>query len=212
MSAYQNVIKAINKEHALLVFPIKAQKEPLSIWKVLHPRKKMRWEWDEHGDGDVHDLWHLRGKLSNSPRVFYTKLYKNRACFLSLDFFSYLWNVKNSNLVKSKDKLSSTATQILNELEDNSPQSPRQLKKTLGLRGKDNLTAYQRALKELWQSLMICGFGEIDDGAFPSLGLGASRYIHERSLTKKASSKQSLDSFLKPKSLIYNYFKKYLNS
>jgi len=34
-------------------------------------------------------------------------------------------------------------------------------------------------MQELWQRLLIVGFGEVDEGAFPSLALGATRWIFE---------------------------------
>jgi hypothetical protein len=34
-------------------------------------------------------------------------------------------------------------------------------------------------MKELWSRLLIVGFGEVDEGAFPSLAVGATRLLFE---------------------------------
>ena len=46
-------------------------------------------------------------------------------------------------------------------------------------KGRFNEAAYQRALKELWTRLLIVAYGEVDEGAFPSLAIGATRLIFE---------------------------------
>ncbi|WP_305809091.1 hypothetical protein, partial [Staphylococcus epidermidis] len=35
------------------------------------------------------------------------------------------------------------------------------------------------ALQELWNRLLIVAFGEVDEGAFPSLAIGATKWIFE---------------------------------
>jgi len=69
---------------------------------------------------------------------------------------------------------------VLRLLEDDSPLSTKELKKRAKLEGRFQETAYNRALKELWKRLLIVGFGEVDDGAFPSLAMGASEVMFEQ--------------------------------
>lgn len=38
---------------------------------------------------------------------------------------------------------------------------------------------YHRALKELWDRHLIVAYGEVDEGAFPSLAIGATRLLFE---------------------------------
>ena len=38
---------------------------------------------------------------------------------------------------------------------------------------------YKKALDELWARLLILGGGEVDDGAFPSLAIGATDLLFE---------------------------------
>ena len=45
--------------------------------------------------------------------------------------------------------------------------------------GRDNESRYNRSLKELWSRGLIVAYGEVDEGAFPSLAIGATRVIFE---------------------------------
>ncbi len=171
----KGAIAAVNRRAVLLVFPIDNAKEDRSLWHEFYPRSKMRWEWDENGDNRVPELWFLRERLSSSGKVIYAKWFKGRATVISRSLFVPLFAALNA---KPKP-LSRTAREVLNILEDNSPLSTKVIKKAVDLRGKDNEAAYTRALKELWERLLIVGFGEVDDGAFPSLAIGASKLLFE---------------------------------
>lgn len=172
-------VPKIVRRGALLVFPMNNAPEPRSLWQEFFPRKKMLWEWDDDGDHDVADLWHLRGRLSDSGRIVYSKWYRGRATMFSPDVFAAMVHLVHFG-PKRAPTLSLTARRLLDALDDNSPQSPRQLKALLDLKGRDFERDYTRALKELWEALLIVGYGEIDDGAFPSLALGSSRSLFEK--------------------------------
>ena len=167
-------VQAIERRGILLVFPMDNRKEPASIWSEFYPKSEMRWEWDDSGDNRVADLWHLRAQLSTSNQVVYTKWFRGRATFLSRPVFSALLSLLGSDM-----GLSRQAREILKALEMDSPLSTKQLKKSTDLQGKLNESTYTRALKELWDRMLIVGYGEIDDGAFPSLAIGATRNIFE---------------------------------
>jgi hypothetical protein len=171
-------IRHINREGMLLVFPIDNQKQPLSLWFCLHPRSPMRWEWDADGDDRVAKLWHLREELSRSRRVVYSKWYKGRATLIAQELFAAIVCVTRIDR-DARFGLSAIACQILDALEAESPLSTKQLKKHCALKGRQNETVYQRALKELWSRGLIVTFGEFDDGAFPSLGIGATSVLFE---------------------------------
>jgi hypothetical protein len=166
---------AIEAAGALLVYPIANRKEPASLWSALHPRTAMRWAWDDGADMRVVRLWQLREQLARSRRVVYTKWYQGRATFFSRALFRAML----ATVHKTESTLSADARDLLSLLEDDSPQSTKQLRRAAGLTGKANERAYTRALRELWQRLLIVGTGEVDDGAFPSLAIGATRWIFE---------------------------------
>ncbi len=171
-------IRAINRLGCLLVYPIDNQKEPRSLWSEFYPRSPMRWEWDSGGDNRVADLWHLREELSRSGQVIYAKWFRGRATFLSRALFPHLLATLAPGELRSLP-LKEDARKILDTLEMDSPLSTKQLKERCDLRGKFFESTYARATKELWQRLLLVGYGERDDGAFPSLVLGATPLLFE---------------------------------
>lgn len=177
-------VKVIDKHGALLVFPIQNRPEPKSLWSELYPKTQMRWEWDSSGDHKVADLWHLREELSRSKKVVYTKWYKGRATFFSREVFSTLYANLANELTLSRE-----SKKVLEILLAESPLSTKELKKQCKLEGRFEEKTYNRALKDLWERLLIVGFGEVDDGAFPSLAVGATQVLFEE-LTKKMPKKE----------------------
>lgn len=171
-------ITKINKAGILLVFPITNQKEPRSLWYEFFPRTQMRWEWDESGDQRVADLWHLRTELSSCRDVVYAKWFRGRATFFSHEVFAALLRGL-CTVGGQQPPLSADALKLLEILDEDSPQSPRTLRELTGLQGKLYEATFNRALKELWNRLLIVGFGEFDDGAFPSLAIGSSKMLFE---------------------------------
>ncbi len=171
-------IRHIDQHGILLVFPIDNRKEPRSLWSCLHPRSPMRWEWDEDGDDRVARLWHLREELSRSGKVVYSKWYKGRATLFSRELFTAVLAASNSRQHPAAG-LSPVAAQVLATLEGESPLSTKQIKKSCALAGRANEALYQKALRELWSRSLIVAYGEFDDGAFPSLAIGATRVIFE---------------------------------
>jgi hypothetical protein len=182
-------IALVERHGALLVFPIGNRPEPKSLWSVLHPRTPMRWEWDETGDGRVVQLWHVRRDLAESREVVYSKWFQGRATLFAKDVFRAMLATfvevaeptKTANAARSPllSGLSPDARVLLEILEDDSPQSTKALKKSAGMQGRVMEAAYTRALKELWSRLLVVGAGEVEDGAFPSLSIGATRLLFE---------------------------------
>jgi hypothetical protein len=171
-------VQFINKKGMLLVFPQGNRKEPASVWSEFFPRTKMRWEWDESGDDRVGELWRLRERLSLSRKVVYAKWFRGRATLISMDLFAAMLRLANPGLPQV-DGLSGTAREILELLNEDSPLSTKQLKKLSDLQGRAMESTYQRAMKELWDRLLIVAFGEVDEGAFPSLAIGSTQVIFE---------------------------------
>lgn len=171
-------LKAINASGVLLVFSIKEKPRVPSLWNYFYPRSKMRWEWDDGGDNRVVDLWYLREKLFSSGKVAYAKWFERRATFFSKEIFVQLLRVLNphSNWKLGLSRESQRAMQIL---EDNSPISTKELRALLGFQGRAFEADFHRALSPLWSRLLIVGCGEVDDGSFPSLAIGATSRIFE---------------------------------
>jgi len=123
-------------------------------------------------------LWHLREELARSEDVVYAKWFRGRATFFARPVFRGML----ASLAREADLragLSRGAAALLELLEDNSPQSTKELRANAELQGRANEAAYTRALKELWSRLLVVGVGEVEDGAFPSLNMSATRLRFE---------------------------------
>lgn len=177
-SGIKRAIKAIEKIGICLVFPVKNAKDPPSLWSVLYPGEEMIWEWDEDGDARVSDLWHLRMRLAESREVVYAKWFSGRATFFSRDVYRELLGRMDA-AGKLRAPLSRETAAVLELLEENSPQSTKSLRAQMDLGGKVGERIYQRALGDLWKQMRIVGTGEMDDGAFPSLMVGATNLVFE---------------------------------
>jgi len=171
-------VKALEKHGILLTYPIDNKPEPLSLWSAFYPNDKMVWEWDDNGDDRVAKLWHLRMELSMSRKVVYAKWFRGRATFFSREIFTALLASLGTSKA-SRNLLRSESQQILEILEMDSPQSTKQIKVATDLRGKLFERTYDKSMKELWNRLWIVGFGEVEDGAFPSLAVGATQTLFE---------------------------------
>lgn len=193
----RSAISAINHAGILLVFPINNQKDPASLWTHFFPRSSMKWEWDEAGDSRVAELWHLRESLSRSGKVVYTKWFRGRATFFSKPLFTALFAKLNRPTI-AIPPLSPDAQTLLESLIESSPLSTKELKKAADMQGKFFEGVYHKALGELWSRLLIVGYGEKDDGAFPSLNLGATQHLFEDLWNEaKALSETAQDAILK---------------
>lgn len=174
----KTAVSAIEQHGILLVFPIDNRREPHSLWYDFFPKSRMRWEWDSDGDDRVAQLWHLREELSRSGKVVYAKWFRGRATFFSRRVFTGLLS-HFSRMLPPPVGLSPEARSILATLEESSPLSTKELKRATDLEGRFHAPSFDRATKELWERLLIVGYGERDDGAFPSLVYGATRWMFE---------------------------------
>src|SRR5215471_2040826 len=174
-TARTKALSAISEGGALLVYPIANRKEPRSLWSALYPRSSMHWAWDETADDRVVELWHLREELARSRKVVYAKWYRGRAVFFSRELFTDMLSAIAPWTIATTFE----AGEIMSLLEENSPQSTKDVRREAGLRGRQGERVWERCMKELWQTLSIVGTGEGDDGSFPSLEIGATRSIFE---------------------------------
>lgn len=175
---FARAVTAIERRGILLVYPVANRPEPRSLWSELHPKSPMRWAWDGDADARVAALWRLREELARSSEVVYAKWFRGRATFFSRTVFrALLASLAEAGNLRAG--LSRPSLELLELLEDDSPQSTKQLRAAAGLQGRANEAAYTRALKQLWSRLLVVGVGEVDDGAFPSLAMSATRLRFE---------------------------------
>lgn len=184
-------VAAIEKFGILLVYPIDNRKEPVSLWSAFY-RDEMRWEWDDGADDRVSHLWHIRTELSTSREVVYVKWFRGRATFFSKKIFTALLAYFETPKL-SPAQLNHESQLILEVLEMDSPQSTKQLKLATDLKGKLFERTYEKSMKALFEKLWIVGFGEVDDGAFPSLATGSTKALFEElwEASQRISKKQA---------------------
>ncbi len=204
-----DAVKKLEGRGALLVYPLQNRPEPPSLWSEFYPRSKMRWEWDSGSDNRVAGMWRLREEISRSGRAVYAKWFQSRATFFSLKLFPAFVAAINVH----EGQLSPTARRLLQILEEDSPLSTKELKKRADLVGKSAEAEYDKATKELWRSLFIVGYGEIDDGAFPSLAIGATSLLfnsqwREAQKLGAHAAQEKLVEALGEESAFYKYFLK----
>jgi len=173
-----HAIKRINERGVLLVFPVDNRPLPLSLWSEFFPKTRMVWDWNDDAAGEVHDMWGLMKRLSDCREVVYSKWYQGRATFFSRELFVAMLCLRHRQF-DSRRRLSPAARDLFEVLENNSPLSTRKLKELTDLQGKLHESEYSRAMKDLFSSLQIVGFGEVDDGAFPSLAVGATALLYD---------------------------------
>ena len=175
---YKKAVAAINKHHIQLVYPIKNAHEPGSLWHSLYPRSFMKWDWSEDADQRVVDIWHLKDELCQNQDVVYAKWFRGRATFFSRKVFAPILCLLGTTQVDEIYR-NMHANDIYEALLDNSPQTPKLVRQAVDLSGRLNRSDYERAVKLLWEQLLIVGTGEVDEGQFPALAIGATKYIFE---------------------------------
>lgn len=208
----RSAIAKINKSGVLLVFPINNRKEPHSLWSEFFPRKKMRWEWDDSGDNSVAEMWSLMKRLSDNRMVVYSKWYQGRATFFSQELFVAMLSMLLRDFDLNHGLMASSKS-LLETLESDSPLSTKELKKMTELQGKYNEGIYSRGMKELFSRFLIIAYGEVEDGAFPSLAVGATRTIYEDLWSQalclnSEDAKKIVDRFIPEGSLFHRAFEK----
>ena len=170
-------VASIRQHGALLVFPINNRELPHSLWAEFFPKTRMVWDWNDDSDAR-RDMWQMMKRLSDCREVVYSKWYQGRATFFSHEFFAAML----SDVVHIKclgTSYPETARVLFEVLENNSPLSTKELKELTDLQGRVNESMYNRGMKELFTRLLIVGFGEVEDGAFPSLAVGATELLFE---------------------------------
>lgn len=210
----QRARKAVAQHGALLVYPIQNRPDLPSLWSVLYPNVTMEWAWDADADGRVAELWGLREELARERELVYAKWFRGRATFFSQALYEAMLATQRATHAA---ELSREARRILSLLEEDSPQSAKNLRREAELSGRDQERDWTRSLKALWERLLIVGVGEEPDGAFPSLRIGATRWVFEE-LWQRAGQgvteahRAQLAAQLGPKTPFGRYFLRSLTS
>jgi hypothetical protein len=197
----RRAVDAVEAHGALLVFPIQNRPSPPSLWHVLHPGVAMRWAWDEGADPRVPALWHLREELARSREVVYSKWHSGRATFFSRSLFTQMLASQRIVGADLEEGLAPDALEMLRLLESDSPRSTKQLRRDAGLTARVSEAAFRGGLTQLFRRMLVVGYGEVDDGAFPSLAVGATRTLFEE-LWERAAGLEPRDALERARTLL----------
>ena len=92
------------------------------------------------------------------------------------------------------------AIDILELLRERSPMSTKEIRAEADLRGREHERVFMFAMKSLWSRLLVVGTGEVEDGAFPSLAVGATELLFEDVWTARravpSGANEALDAVL----------------
>jgi len=213
MPTVTRAVAKINQAGALLVFPVKERSEYPSLWSAFYPGEEMDWDWSVEGDDRVPRLWHLRTELSTSRQVIYSKWFRDRATCFSLELFTAMLSLVSNRSLREL-KLSREAERVLSAVQDDSPMATRELKIVSDLQGRENNAAFDRAMKELWRKFLVVGYGEVEEGGYPSLAVGSSKALFEdlwdssRSISE-SERRDTLERFYPAGTAFHKQFRRY---
>ncbi|HEY2381935.1 MAG TPA: hypothetical protein VGK48_12215 [Terriglobia bacterium] len=134
------------------------------------------------------------------------------ATFFSQELFTAMLALRRRSSDPRRG-ISRAAKTLIEILENNSPLSTKELKRAADLQGRANEAEYGRAMKDLFSRLLIVGFGEVEDGAFPSLAVGATELLFSDIWTQAKEMRQSeaetlVNRFMPPGSKFRRFFDK----
>jgi hypothetical protein len=123
-----------------------------------------------HHDPAISFVWEMKNVLPAEGKIYYGKLLRKRPVMVSLEFLPYFYVLAHRTGAKgeairehAKGRLSGIGRDIMDALEDSSPQTTRGLKLATGLNGKSSRIAFDRAMGELQEKMFIVKVAELDD-------------------------------------------------
>jgi len=125
MKYFQRSLQAIEKQGALLVFPIANSNEPHSLWSQLFSQDENALEWDDGADNRVAELWHFTRRAGSfSPGRLFEMVPRARTFFSKSVFQTMLALRRPFEPVLAMTE----ARSVLEILEENSPLSTKALR------------------------------------------------------------------------------------
>jgi hypothetical protein len=123
-----------------------------------------------HHDPAIGFVWEMKNVLPAERKIYYGKLLRKRPVMVSLEFLPYFYVLSHRTGVRgeaakehTKGNLSAAARDIMEALEDSSPQTTKGLKLATGLHGKQSRIIFDRAIAELQEKMFLVKVAELDD-------------------------------------------------
>jgi len=123
-----------------------------------------------HMDPHISFVWEMKDVLPAERLIYYGKLLKHRPTMVSVDFLPYFYVLSGRTGQRRefdreyiRGKLSRTAREILETLDENAPQPTKGLKLAVGLDRKQDRAEFDEAIAELQEKMYIAKSSEQQD-------------------------------------------------
>jgi len=152
-------------------FAFKAENSELPcLWHAACGTRNPLVPQHTHNDPYLSFVWEMKDILPSERRIYYGKLLKRRPTMISLDYLPYFYVLSERTGVPDeylkefmRGNLSVTAKEIMEALNDSSPQVTQGLKIATGRMSKGDRAEFDRAIAELQSRMFIVKVGEQHD-------------------------------------------------
>ncbi len=152
-------------------FAFKAENSELPcLWHAACGMRNPLMPHHSHHDPYLSFVWEMKDILPSERKIYYGKLLKRRPTMISLEFLPYFYVLSDRTGSPGeyaqefrRGRLSDTAHDIMEALEDSSPQVTQGLKLATGRMARGDRAEFDRAIAELQSKMFIVKVGEQHD-------------------------------------------------
>ena len=152
-------------------FAFKAENSELPcLWHAACGMRDPLMPEHTHHDPAISFVWEMKNVLPSEGKIYYGKLLKKRPMMVSLEYLPYFYVLSHRTGLRGeyqreflKERLSVTARDIMDALEDSSPQTTKGLKLATGHLTKSTRVHFDRAMAELQEKMFLVKVAELDD-------------------------------------------------
>ena len=152
-------------------FAFKAENSELPcLWHAACGMRDPLMPEHTHHDPAISFVWEMKNVLPSEGKIYYGKLLKKRPMMVSLEYLPYFYVLSHRTGLRGeyqreflKERLSVTARDIMDALEDSSPQTTKGLKLATGHLTKSSRVHFDRAMAELQEKMFLVKVAELDD-------------------------------------------------
>jgi len=152
-------------------FAFKSENSELPcLWHAACGMRNPLMPQHSHHDPYLSFVWEMKDILPSERKIYYGKLLKRRPTMISLKYLPYFYvlsdrtgSLREYVQEHGRGRLSATARDIMEALEDSSPQVTQGLKIATGRMSKGDRAEFDRAVAELQSKMYIVKVGEQHD-------------------------------------------------
>ena len=152
-------------------FAFKANNSELPcLWHAACGERDPEYPLHTHHDPYISLVWQAKDTLPGNKSIYYGKALKKRPTMISLEYFPYFYALRHQNSATHsymteymRGELSPEAKQIMDALEENSPQITADLKLASKMAHPQKRYIFDRAMAELQSKMYIVKIAEFYD-------------------------------------------------